>query len=182
MSSSTLQFPALDAAIAAFETGGNPNSAAALANNPGAIQPGTFASQYGAVGATNVANGQQIANFPTAAQGQAAEDALVGYYANQGDTVQQLIQNWSVGPNGTPTQVTQNYVNSVVGSVPGATASTPVSQLAGVGSSSSTSGGGTSGALSSIQAALTGFSWGRVAAFLVGAVGIIGAIVLFRKD
>ena len=184
--STSLIYPAIDAAIAAFETGGNPQSAAALANNPGALTaPGgqltTQEVAAGATGTTAVAGGQYLATFPTAAQGQQAEDNLVAYYAGQGDTLSQLITNWSIGPGGTPTQTTQNYINSVVAAVPGSSASTPVSQLAGVGSSSGTSGGIT-GALSSISSAIGSLSWGRVGAFILGAVLIVGAVILIGKS
>jgi hypothetical protein len=176
-----LQFPALDAAIAAFESGGNPNSAPSLAMNPGAIQSGTFATQHGATGSMAVAGGQSIATFPDAATGTAAQDSLVAKYAAQGDTVQQLIQNWSVGPNGTPTQTTANYVTSVVAAVPGATASTPVSQLAGVASGVAATTTGTCG-ITNPSACFAGFSWGRVAAFALGIVAVIGAIILLHGD
>lgn len=175
---SSLVYPGIDAAIAAFETGGSPTSAAAQANNPGAIQPGAFATRYGATGSMAVAGGQSIAVFPNTAQGQAAEDALVQNYANQGDTIQQLIQNWSIGPLGTPTQTTTNYINSVASAV-GASPSTPVSQLAGV--------GGVSGATSSIASGIsnwfgsTGITWGRIGAFLLGLIAVAGALFLLGK-
>ena len=178
MSSSALQFPGIDAAIAAFESGGNPSAASVIANNPGALQPGAFATQYGATGAMAVAGGQQIATFPTAAAGTAAEDALVGYYAGQGDTISQLVQNWSVGPNGTPTQTTTNYTNSVASAV-GVPASTPVSQLAGVGSSAIAAAPGTC-SWSNPSACFSSFSWGRVGAFALGLIGIVGAVFLLK--
>lgn len=185
MSSSALQFPGIDAAIAAFETGGSPTSAASLANNPGALTaPGGLLTQgeisAGATGTAAVANGQYLATFPTAAQGSAAEDAQVGYYAGQGDTISQLISNWSIGPNGTPTETTANYIQSVASAV-GVPASTAVSALAGVGTAA-TGAAATAGTcgLMTPGACFTGFSWGRVAAFVLGTVAIIGAVFMLK--
>ena len=189
MSSPSLVFPAIDAAIAQFESGGNPAAASVQANNPGALQPGAFATQYGATGAMAVAGGQQIATVPTAAAGAAAQDALVQNYASQGDTIAQLIQNW-VGPNSPAPTSYQNFVANAVGQP----ASTPVSQLAGVAPSSSASAAGApaTGGLASTWSALTqladyldnffgtSISWGRVAAFLLGLIVIVGGLFLLR--
>lgn len=196
----TLSFPAIDQAIANFEGFGTPGTLAQRNNNPGNLMYGSFATSHGASGAV-ASPGGILAVFPDATTGAAAEDALVSQYANQGYTIQGLINAWAPGtaPGNTP-QSTQNYVNNVA-SIVGVPASTPLSQVAGV---SPTTGqinlpgvtqGSSPSLLSSILSGITGpsltpglpsltgalgFSWGRVGAFLIGIVAIIGALYLFK--
>ncbi len=101
MGSSPLQFPALDAAIAGFE-----NSTSAY-NNPMAIQAGSFANSYGAVG--TAPNGLAIFSDPS--QSNAAGDALLGNLFNVGDNLSQALQNYTGLSTGNP--VLTNYTNYV---------------------------------------------------------------------
>lgn len=116
MSSPTLQFPSLDAALAKFE---NANPAY---NNPGAIQAGYFASRMGATGTTP--NG--LATFPSFEAGQTAEDTLIQHYSDAGLDLNSLVAKWSGLPEG---QNLTNYQNSVAADT-GASGSTPVSSMA----------------------------------------------------
>src|SRR5574337_481095 len=176
-----LSFPALDNAIAQFEGFGKSGTIATLQNNPGDLAYGNFASQHGAVG-PGINN---IAVFPSAATGTAAEDALVSEYANQGATIQDLISKWAPpnAPGNTP-QSTQNYINFVTGQL-GVSADTPVSST---GANSPAPGAGSSGptassitsSISNVLNPFSGFSPGRLGAFILGLILIAGGIYLFK--
>lgn len=102
---------AIDRAIAQFEGFGSSNAPTITnANNPGGLTPGTFATQYGAIGSTTTASGQPVAVFPNVATGNAAEDALIQKYIDSGASLNSLISAWapSNAPGNTP-QSTQNY-------------------------------------------------------------------------
>jgi hypothetical protein len=228
-----LQFPGIDAAIAAFEGYNTQGTIAQRQNNPGNLVAGTFASTYGGTGSPG-----QIATFPTAAQGAAAEDALIQNYAEQGYSIQDLINTWApaTAPGNTP-QSTQNYINFVAnaagvspttslealapsntsGSIatvlPNLGSSTvPTSNLGlpqtapynlqnqplycnipGVGLFASAcqasqvpgnpfvnSAGQTTCGISNISGCFSGFSWGRIGAFVLGILLVIGAVFLFK--
>ena len=126
--SSPLKYQNIDTGIAALEGFGTPGTLATVNNNPGNIIPGSFATQYGA---TSTNGG--FAVFPTAAQGAAAEDALVGYYANQGDTIEQLVNAWVPpnAPGNTPAQTTA-YANNLA-SYLGVSGSTPITEASQIG-------------------------------------------------
>jgi hypothetical protein len=116
----SLNFPSLDAAIASFE---NVNP---LYNNPGGIQSGPYAAKYGG---TPVGSG--VASFPTAAAGQAAQDALITskVNANPNLTLSDLINSWAPGnaPGNTPAG-TQSYLDYVANQT-GLPATGPVASL-----------------------------------------------------
>ena len=124
----TLQYPGIDTAISNFEGFGTSSAPTITnANNPGALQYGSFALKNGAVGSLN-----GFAVFPNQTVGSQAEDALVQNYANQGFSIDQMINAWAppTAQGNSPTS-TNNYVNSVSSAV-GATPTTPLSSLAGV--------------------------------------------------
>jgi len=184
----SLQFPALDQAIAQFEGYNTPGTVAARNYNPGNIICGTFAAAHGSTGCETLPSGTSFATFPNPATGSAAQDALVSQYANQGATLSSLINSWAP-PNapGNSPQATQNYVNSVAQSL-GVDPLTPVSNLSGIGTSGSTTSPGS--ILGSIfgttplglVGSLTGnaFSFARLGSFLLGLILIAGGIFLFR--
>lgn len=125
----SLAFPTFDKLIANFEGFGTPQASTInLANNPGAIIPGQFATAHGATGTLYTAQGQPVAAFPTVQQGTSAEDALVQYYANQGASISDLINAWSPSnaPGNNPAG-TQNYINTISKQI-GATPQTGVIQ------------------------------------------------------
>lgn len=121
MSSPTLAFPSIDAAIAQMEGYNTPGTIAQTQNNPGNLVYGPFAQQYGATPGTN-----GIATFPSAAQGLQAQDALVQYYANKGSTISDLLNAWAPAsvPGNDPTGYA-NYVAEQAGTNP----NTPLSSL-----------------------------------------------------
>jgi hypothetical protein len=184
----TPAFPGIDSAISKFEGFGTPGAPTITnANNPGALQAGSFANANGATGALN-----GFAVFPDVATGTAAEDALVQSYANQGYTVDQMINAWApaTAPGNSP-ESTTNYVNSVANSL-GASPSTPISSLAGVPSSPAPTPGGFSitnpstwlGAAANAYLNPTGqggaVSWSRVGAFILGLIMIAAGLYLFK--
>lgn len=174
-----LQFPTLDAAIASFEGFGTPGTLATVNNNPGNLIYNGYTQNLGATGSN-----QGFAVFPDSVTGANAEDNLVGYYAGQGDTIQQLINSWAppTAP-GNSTASTTNYVNSVSQAV-GGSPSTPVSSLAGAAPSSTTSSvAGFLSALSNPAGAVAnslGASWSRIAAFVLGLIFIAAGLYLFK--
>lgn len=194
---SALQFPTLDAAIASFEGFGTPGTLATVNNNPGNLIYNGYTQNLGATGSN-----QGFAVFPDSVTGANAEDNLVGYYAGQGDTIQQLINSWAppTAP-GNSAASTTNYVNSVSQAV-GGNPSTPVSSLVGQGATTgNTNGGYTSafpalsnfldmlgvpggptatGATGTTANGIVGFSWSRVAAFVLGLIFIAAGLYLFK--
>ena len=125
----TLAFPTLDQLIAKQEGFGTPQAfTITQANNPGALAPGSFATQHGATGTAYTAGGQPVAIFPDIATGTAAEDALVKYYADQNSTIADLINAWSPAnaPGNSPA-ATNAYIQNVAAGL-NATPGTPVTQ------------------------------------------------------
>jgi hypothetical protein len=171
----SVSFPGIDAAISKFEGFGTPQAPSITqANNPGAIQFGQFAAAHGATGSLN-----GFAIFPDTTTGTAAEDALVKSYADQGLTIDQMINSWAP-PNapGNSLDSTKNYVNSVAASM-GVTPDTTVASLQGAGSPVA----GSPSLLSKITSAALfgpGYSWARVGAFLLGLVLIVAGLYLFK--
>lgn len=186
-----LQYPSLDAAIGTAEGFGKPGTIPTLANNPGDIVSGDFATAHGAIGSITAAGGKQIAVFPNSDVGTQAQDALVSNnYA--GGTLADLAQKW-LGTDADPNDV-QSYAASLSQTL-GVPASTPVTSLAGGGSPSTgvaapPSTGVVQGAINAVTGAVTnaaafslfgpGVSWGRAAAFLLGLIVLAGAIFLFK--
>ncbi len=200
---STLQFPGIDQFIAQFEGFGTPQAATLnLANNPGALAPGAFATAHGSTGTLYTAGGQPIAAFPNLDSGMSAEDSLIAQYANQGLTLQDLVGKWSppTAP-GNSLQSTQNYTNFLSQNL-GVPASTPITQaessfdlangISPISTPNNNPGGtgvpNTGGILGNLfpwlnQPTTTGpsvFSWGRIAAFLLGLIFIGVGLALFR--
>lgn len=181
-----LNFPALDAAIAKAEGFGIPGNIPTLANNPGDLIAGPFATAHGATGAIPAQSGQMIATFPDVATGTAATDALISSkYA--GGTVADLSQGWLAGSDPT---IQANWANTVASAI-GGTPSTPVGAtppflpsasstwwqnfINGVAPGMGTLGGfATSGLNPAIPG--TNLSWGRVAAFLIGLLFIAAGL------
>jgi len=180
---SSLSYPALDAAIGVAEGYGTPGAIPTLANNPGDLIAGPFATAHGATGSITAAGGQQIATFSDPNAGMSAEDALVANNYAGGD-INALAQNWLSGSS--PTQ--QANWASTVSSALGVPASTPVSQLAGTTAAGSTAGAGTPGACGgSITSPSTwapaiacslGLTTGRAAAWIIGSILLIGGIFM----
>lgn len=199
----------MDSAIATAEGFGTPNATTInAANNPGAILYGPFAQSQGATGSLMSGAGANLAVFPTVAQGESAEDALVGEYAANGLTLQQLGQTWACGSDTTcqSSQANQNYVSTLAQQT-GVPATTPLTSLSGAnpGSPPATTGSAASNAITnaftwggmlnpstwnpfssssgsnpSSSSSTSGFSWGRIGAFLLGLIVIAGAIYLFK--
>ena len=181
---STLAFPALDAAIGQAEGYGTAGSIPTLANNPGDLVAGPFSTAHGATGALTAAGGQQIATFANPAAGTAAEDALVANNYTGGD-INALAASWLSGS--TPAQ--QASWASNVSSALNVPASTSVASLAGVGTPASTSTssstlGACGGSITSPStwapavACSLGLTTGRIAAWGIGAVLLIGGIFM----
>jgi len=186
----SLAFPSLDAAIGQAEGFGTPDAIPTLANNPGDLVAGPFATAHGATGSITAAGGQQIATFPSVDQGTAAEDALI---ANNytGGSLQDLATGWLKGSS----QAAQDQYASNLSSILGVPSSTPVSQLAGSGSPSaagvaapitaggilsSLTGAATNMAANATSFVLFGVPITRAAAFILGLIVIAGAIFLFK--
>lgn len=196
-----LQYPAFDALIAQFEGFGQAGVPATVNNNPGNLIAGDFSTAHGAV-----AQNGPFAVFPDVATGTAAQDALVSHYANQGLTIDQLIQKWSPGnaTGNTPagTQSYSDFLSTGLG-VPGTTTITDAQKkTTDVSTSSPTSisptqstsilgqinnavftwlngraPGQTSAEATGQQAA---FTFARVGAFILGFVLIAGGLYLFK--
>lgn len=206
-----LSFPTFDKVISQFEGFGSPGATTInLANNPGAIIPGSFATAHGATGTLYTSSGQPVATFPSIQAGTSAEDALVSYYANNGANIADLINAWSPAnaPGNNPAS-TQNYINTVAQKL-NATPTTPVIQAeqaydAGQGATNApgtTSGSpATPGGGSTVGSVLqqlwsgdplglnqvgpaapsgSGLSWGRVAAFLLGLILVGVGLWMFK--
>lgn len=205
MGTTGLQFPSVDNAIAKFEGFGIPGSVATRTNNPGNIAAGDFATQHGAIG-----NQNGFAVFQDPTSGTAAEDALVSLYAQKGASISDLISSWSPATApGNTAQGTQNYID-YVSSALGVPSNTPLSSVSGgatppIASSTSAptqnvwqrilngftggasllkdpnalAGAITGTAASGLQTS-TGFSYGRIGAFLLGFILIVGGIYLFK--
>jgi hypothetical protein len=186
----TLAFPSLDAAIAQAEGYNTAGSIPNLANNPGDLVAGPFATAHGATGSITAAGGQQIAVFPAGTNlgAQAEDDLIANNYT--GGSIQDLATSWLSGSS--PATQTQwaNNVSTALG-VP---ASTPVTSLAGGTASPAATGVAapstspsltqqamnavTSGNLASFV--LFGVPVTRAAAFILGLIVIAGAIYLFK--
>lgn len=105
----SLHYGPLDSLISQFEGFGS--SAAptiTAANNPGAIQAGSFATSMGAVGESN-----GFAVFPDLASGTAALDELVSRKISGGiDTPAEFAESWAPsGAAGNSPASTANYAN-----------------------------------------------------------------------
>ncbi len=192
---SALSFPSLDAAIAKAEGFGTPGAIPTLANNPGDLTAGPFATSHGATGSIPAAGGQQIATFPSVDAGTAAEDALIGgNYA--GGSITDLAAGWL---SGSSPQTQANWANTVAGSL-GVPASTPVSATAIAPASKPSDAQFCSGAMwlnpyclyaaaknpsiilpgSGSSGGVGGFSFGRIAAALLGFIFIAGGIFMLK--
>lgn len=182
-----LQYPTLDSAIGTAEGFGKPGTIPTLANNPGDLIAGPFATSHGAIGSITAAGGQQIAVFPNVDAGRNAQDALI---ANNytGGTLSDFARNW-LG-----TSADQSDVDAYAGNISkalGVPASTPVASLAGGGSPQATGVAApttslTDKAINAISSASSfalfgpGVSWERAAAFILGLIVLAGAIFLFK--
>ncbi len=168
----SLLYGNLDAAIGQAEGYNTPGSISNLANNPGDIIAGPYATAHGATGVITAAGGTQIATFPDPATGIAATDALVASKVNGGVTdLTSLAQSW-LGSNASPTDVS-NYANNLASALGGNPSGLP----------GSTASSTTSNVASTVAQAVTnsifgGISWTRVAAGILGFVFIIGAIFM----
>jgi hypothetical protein len=107
MGTSPLMFPSIDNAIAGFEGFGIAGSSAQINNNPGNLVYAPWESAYGGVPGSS-----GFASFPDPISGLSATDHLVQTYANQGDSLSQLLNSWA-GPQypGNTQQSYNNYVN-----------------------------------------------------------------------
>jgi hypothetical protein len=175
-----LQFGNLDAAIAQAEGYNTPGTIPNLANNPGDIIAGPFASAHGATGSITAAGGQQIATFPDPATGLSATDALVASKVASGATdINSLAQSW-LGSNASPTDVS-NYAGNIAGAL--TAAGTPASPSTALSSLTPAAAGGTSSSLlGKIASNVIGpnISFGRAGAFIVGLLFILGGILALK--
>lgn len=191
-----LNFPSVDAAIQQME-GYFPGSLSYQNNNPGNIVAGPWALQHGASGTG--AGG--FANFPDYTTGQNAQDALVSQYANNGATLDSLISSpsgqsgWNPlnasGNNAANVASYQAFMSNTLG-VPG---STPLSSLGNATSVSTPTTSSPSllntilgpgiGGLRTVQESLSGiaqsgFTWGRVATFLIGLIALCAGLYFLK--
>jgi len=163
---------------------------------------GPFATAHGSTGVAP--NG--LATFADPIQGMQATDALVQHYANQGFDINALINKWAPpnAPGNSPLS-TQNYVNAVAGAV-GASPSTPLSATSGQPSNAtSNTSSSTTNYLTAVACEFgfasdaackdynayqaqnpnqqnNAFSFGRIAAFLLGLILIAGGIFLLKES
>lgn len=114
-------FPSLDAAIGKFEGFGVPGTIATRNNNPGDIVAGAYATAHGATGSNS-----GFATFPDVATGLAAQDALIGSYANRGATLDEMITAWN--GNGPNTGAYSTFVQNQAG----VSGQNPVSSMGGI--------------------------------------------------
>jgi len=185
-----LAFPTLDAAIGQAEGFNTLGSIPNLANNPGDLIAGPFATAHGATGSIASQGGQQIAVFPNVSQGTAAEDALIANNYS-GGSIQDLATSWLSGSS----QAAQAQYASNLSSILGVPASTPVSSLAGSGSPTSSGVAAPTASSSSpsfaqqaanflttgsTNPAFGNVTWGRAAGFILGLIVLAGAIFLFK--
>lgn len=174
-----LQFGNLDAAIAQAEGYNIPGTIPSLANNPGDIIAGPFASAHGATGSITAAGGQQIATFPDPATGLSATDALVASKVAGGAMdITSLAQSW-LGSSASPADVS-NYAGNIAGAL--TAAGTPASPSTALSSLSTAAGGTSSNLLGKIASNVIGpnISFGRVGAFIVGLLFILGGILALK--
>lgn len=184
MSSSTLAFPGIDAAIASVEGYGQPGTLATVNNNPGNIIAGNYATAQGATGTNN-----GFAVFPNAATGMQAEDNLVQNYANQpGETIQDLINSWAPGtqPGNNPGAYASTVATDV-GTTPGASLASQAGVTGTSTGASSTSPSAFSNLLNAFTGGATsaasnafGLSWSRVAAFVLGLILVAAGLYLLK--
>lgn len=176
MPTTALAFPGVDAAIAQIEGFGKPGTLATVDNNPGNIITGNYAKSQGAIGANN-----GFAVFPDVATGLQATDNLVGYYANKGASIQDLINSWAPASAGNnPTSYAKDVANAV-----GATPSTPLSSLNGATPvANSTAGAILNGIIGTtplgLGSTIFGVTWSRFAAFALGLIFIVGGLYLLK--
>lgn len=179
-------FPVLDSLIGQFEGFGKPGTPATLNNNPGNIIAGPFAESHGATGSAG-----NFAVFPDVTTGTAAEDALVQHYAGQNASISDLISSWAppTAPGNSP-QSTQDYINFISGKL-GVPATTPLNALpkdATVPTTNASVLSTVAGAVADytnplgtgMMGQITGLSWDRIAAFLVGLIMVAGGLYLFK--
>jgi len=180
-----LQFPNTVGAIADFEGFNTIGSLASLNNNPGNLMYGTFAQQHSAVGED--ANGFAI--FPNSMAGFSAADQLVSVRANNGFTIADLINKWAPpDAPGNTADSTNNYINFVSKKL-GVSADTPIS-LAESGHGVDDLPGAHGGIAPSADNPgntrgfdfLPSLSASRIAAFVVGVLLILGAVLLFARN
>lgn len=191
---SALSYSGIDAAIATFEGYGQAGTIATNQNNPGNLVYNSTTASLGATGAGT--NG--IAIFPNETTGFEAENAVVANYANNGATIQSLIESWAPPSAGNPNDA--NYINYVA-SQTGASASTPVSSLQGINASSAPSSWsqtlqniftgllpayGQGFGQTAVNSQNSGSNWwnslsfGNIGGFLLGLILIAGALFLFK--
>jgi hypothetical protein len=195
MGSTGLQFPELDEAIANVE-GFNSSTSnwSQINNNPGNIIAGVFANNNGATGS----NGG-FAVFPDADTGTQAEDNLIGQYAGQGATLEQMLAAWAPGSvaGNDPTSYT-NQVSAATGVAPnapvasantsglntlsnifGPSAASAITQANSTGTATA---GNVTAALSSGATSPTGvISYGyRIATFIVGLMFLGAGLFMLR--
>lgn len=194
-----LAFPSLDNLIATQEGFGKPGTIATNQHNPGNLIDNSWtASQPGYVGPGL----QGIAVFSNDTSGFAAEDANVSGFAGRGATLSDLTAAWA--PAGIPGNDPAAYASNLASGL-GVSTDTPVSKLAGV--TAPASGGSSLNPLSALDkaamaldqyfgtgypgepqgadiagAAGQAFSFGRIAAFVLGLICIAGAIFLFKPE
>lgn len=103
-------YPAIDAAITQFETGGSSSSIGMRNNNPGNLVYSSWMAPYGC--SPGGAGG--FATCPTLDAGNQILDYRVSQLVDQGDSVSQLINTWASPSYPGNTQASyQNYVNYV---------------------------------------------------------------------
>lgn len=132
----SLQYPAIDAAIAQFETGGSPTAVGNRNNNPGNLVFSSWESQFGCT----AGGSGGFALCPTPEAGQAILDYRVSQLVSQGDSISELLDVWA-----SPTYPgnTQASYDNYVASVAAATGLDPNSPISGQSPTVDTSAGET---------------------------------------
>jgi hypothetical protein len=197
----------LDEAMAAFEGFGKPGTIATNQNNPGNLSCGPWSEQHGATGCGT----GNIATFPDVPTGSKAMSDLIGVYAGSGYTLSEMIGKWSPASGaGNSPESTQNYIDFVSGKL-GVDPNVKVSDISGgqgfwtklgcmiavtdeakkfceSGQSAAGFGDSTPSKCGSLDFAckvgemFSGFSFGRIGAFVLGLILIAGGLYLFKPE
>ena len=177
----------LTTAIGQQETSGGTAGVGVSLNNPDAIK---YAPWEGTYGATEAANG--FAKFPSLAQGASAAKALIDKYIQSGLSLTSLIDTWSPPADGNTNNADRvsslasttqlDPSKSILSQIGTAPVAPTVSQVGD--SISSTVTKAVTNAINSTASNMfssAGFSWSRIASFVIGVALCIAGLMMFRQ-
>lgn len=164
------------------ETSSGTAGVGATLNNPGALKYSDWEAQFGATAAPS-----GFAQFPTAAAGWDALKARVAQLVQGGSSLSSLINTWApAADNNTNNPARIGQLAQQTGLNPSRPIATQIMTggdptMGSYGGDPTMSGNSNSLPETAAQSTDTGFTWGRVALFLVGVVCLIGGLMMFRQ-